>query len=85
MFMVVKTITITKEAYDALASDKKTDESFSELVLRTHRKKVDISRFIGAWADMSDEDAKRLHEHVENVRRNAGKTRMKEVMKHLSS
>ncbi|MBI2661154.1 antitoxin VapB family protein [Candidatus Woesearchaeota archaeon] len=81
--MAVKTITITKEAYDALASDKKTDESFSELVLRTHRKKNDIWKFVGAWSDMSDEDADKLHAHVEKIRANAGKARRKELMQHL--
>ena len=85
MFMTVKTITVTKEAYEALASNKNNGESFSQLILRTHKKKGDISRFIGAWADMSDENANRLHNHIENTRKKAGKVRMKEIMEHLSS
>ena len=55
--MAVKTITVTKEAYEALASDKRKDESFSEVILRTHNKKGSweaVSKFIGAWEHIPD-------------------------------
>lgn len=70
MFMVVKTITITKEAYEALASEKNKDESFSEVILRTHRKKgnvEDIMKFAGAWSDMSEETAENIKKHIEKI------------------
>jgi predicted CopG family antitoxin len=66
-FMAVKTITVTEEAYKALASDKKKDESFSQVILRTHKKKgnvEDIMKFAGAWADMSDEEADDLKRNI---------------------
>ena len=83
MFMTTKTITVTKEAYEALASDKNPEESFSQVLLRTHKKKGDISKFIGAWSDMSDETANKLHKHIKEVRGRAGKQRRNELMKHL--
>ena len=84
MFMVVKTITVTKDAYEKLASNKKEGESFSELINRNFTKKVDISKFIGAWNFLSEEEANNLHKHIEIVRKRAGKQRRKELMKHLT-
>ena len=82
--MVVKTITITKDAYEKLASSKKEGESFSELINRSFTKKRDISKFIGAWSFLSEEEANKLHEHIETVRKRAGKQRRVELMKHLT-
>lgn len=86
--MVVKTITVTEEAYKALAGDKNANESFSEVILRTHKKKgnvEDIMKFAGAWSDMSDEEANKLKKHIEDMRKRAGKQRRKELMKHFLS
>ena len=86
--MAVKTITITEEAYEALASDKKPTESFTEVILRTYKKKSTVealSKFIGAWSDMSDKTAEKLHRHVEEIRKRAGKQRRKELMRHLTA
>ena len=88
MFMVVKTITVTKKAYEALASEKKPNESCTEVILRTHKKKgnvEDIMEFAGAWSDMSEEEANKLHKHIQDMRKRAGKQRRKELMGHLSS
>lgn len=73
MFMATKTITITEDAYKALASDKKKDESFSEVILRTHKKKGDISRFIGAWKHIPDKEIKAMHKDIEDLRKSSGK------------
>ncbi len=86
MFMAVKTITITEDAYKALAGDKTKDESFSEVILRMHKRKgniEDIMRFAGAWSDMSDETAEKIKKHIETMRRRAGKQRRKELMRHF--
>jgi predicted CopG family antitoxin len=48
--MVVKTVTLTKEAYDALAAMKNAGESFSEVVTRLTGSKVPLSAIAGAWA-----------------------------------
>ncbi len=84
--MVVKTITITEDAYKALAGDKKEDESFSEVILRTHSKKGNVEsimKFAGAWSDMSNETAERIKKHIGAMRSRSGKIRRKELMKHL--
>ena len=75
--MVTKTITVTEEAYRALASDKKKDESFSEVILRTHKKKgnvEDIMEFVGAWSHIPNRIIDDMKEDIENMRkRSAGR------------
>ena len=77
MFMVVKTITITEEAYKALAGDKKKDESFSEVILRTHKKKgnvEDIMKFAGAWSHIPEKVIEGMKKDIEKMRmRSAGR------------
>jgi predicted CopG family antitoxin len=48
--MVVKTVTLTKDAYDALASLKNEGESFSEVVRRLTGSQILLSSFAGAWS-----------------------------------
>ncbi|MFQ6128061.1 MAG: antitoxin VapB family protein [Thermoplasmata archaeon] len=52
--MVTKTITVTEEAYKALAKEKKEGESFSELALRL-TKKGKIKDCFGTWMMTKDE------------------------------
>ena len=69
--MTVKTITITEEAYKALAGDKKNDESFSEVILRTHKKKgnwEDVRKFIGAWEHIPDKVIEDTKKDIEKMR-----------------
>ena len=74
MFMVTKTITVTEEAYKALAGDKKVDESFSEVILRTHKKKGNVEelmKFAGAWENMSDKEAEEILNNIEKLNKGA--------------
>jgi predicted CopG family antitoxin len=48
--MVVKTVTLTKEAYDSLSALKNEGESFSEVVRRLTGSQVMLSSFAGVWA-----------------------------------
>ena len=76
MFMVTKTITVTEEAYMALASDKKPDESFSEVILRTHKKKGSweaVSKFIGAWKHIPDEVIEDMKKDIERMNKRSSK------------
>ena len=82
MFMAVKTITVTKEAYEALASEKKPNESFTEVILRTHKKKgnvEDIMKFAGAWSEMSDEEADEIKKNIEKLNKGAWKSIARKV------
>jgi predicted CopG family antitoxin len=63
--MAVKTITITKEAYDALARAKEKHESFSDAILRITGRQS-LRRFIGA---LSKEEGDRLAKSVDESRR----------------
>ncbi len=45
----MKTVTLTKDAYDALAALKSEGESFSEVVRRLTGSQVLLSSFAGAW------------------------------------
>lgn len=82
MFMVTKTITVTEEAYNTLKSDKEKDESFSQLILRTHKKKGDISEFIGAWKHIPDKIIDRMQRDIEERRHIPG-IRREEVNRHF--
>ena len=76
MFMATKTITVTEEAYKALASDKKKDESFSEVILRTHKKKgnvEDIIKFVGAWSHIPDKVIDDMKKDIENMRKHSAR------------
>ena len=48
-FMVTKTITITKEAYELLKQKKKTGESFSEVIIKYFGEKRSILDLYGSW------------------------------------
>lgn len=60
--MSVKTVTLTKEAYDALASLKGEGESFSEVVRRLTGSHILLSAFAGAWTGAPERE-------IEGVRR----------------
>jgi len=47
--MSVRTVTLSKDAYDALASLKGEGESFSEVIRRLTGSRTMLSAFAGAW------------------------------------
>jgi predicted CopG family antitoxin len=53
--MATKTITVTEDAYEAMARRKREGESFSGLFLRLTGRGSNISDFLGAWK-MDDRD-----------------------------
>ena len=76
IFMTVKTITITEEAYEKLASNKKEGESFSELINRNFAKKGNIEsirKFIGAWSHIPDKVIEDMKKDVGNLRKGSAK------------
>lgn len=53
--MVTKTISIKKEAYDALKREKMDNESFTDTILRITKKSGKIADCFGTWK-MTDEE-----------------------------
>lgn len=60
---MVRTITVTDQAYAALAKRKKhRRDSFSKVILRLTERRGDPLRAAGGWKDMTDAEAKQLLE-----------------------
>ncbi|HLC58093.1 MAG TPA: antitoxin VapB family protein [Candidatus Nanoarchaeia archaeon] len=78
---MVKTITITEEAYNKLAWNKDKGESFSEMINRSFANKEDMSKLIGAWKEVNDTLIEEMKNGVERRRKTAGRERMKEVLR----
>jgi predicted CopG family antitoxin len=55
----VKTLTITEEAYELLAREKKGKESFSEVIKRLARERGELKDSFGAWT-MSEEEEEKM-------------------------
>jgi predicted CopG family antitoxin len=66
--MVIKSLTITEDAYDALKSLKHGDESFSEAILRVAKKKMSVEKFFGVWK-MSEKEAAELKREIKKTRK----------------
>ena len=63
--MVVKTITVTKEAYEALRSLKSKSESFSETILKIAKRKP-LDNFYGI---LNKEKGDKLEKAIYDVRK----------------
>ncbi len=77
--MVVKTITVTKDAYEALKALKAERESFSETILRVAKRRS-LREFAGV---LSPESADRLERAVKDIRKRhtkAHRRRMKDIV-----
>lgn len=80
--MVVKTITVTEDAYEALKSWKDAHESFSDVILRVTKKKP-LGSFFGV---LSKESANRLEAAIRELRKKrneAHNVRMQRITKAL--
>lgn len=53
--MAVKTVTLSADAYEALAALKRPGESFSDVVRRLTKKNRSLLEFAGAWKDVPAE------------------------------
>lgn len=57
---VARTITISEDAYDRLASLTEDDESFSEVIVRLSRDYPDVTRFSGAFPEIGEVEEEEL-------------------------
>ena len=79
--MVVKTITVTEEAYNSIARLKKTDESFSELFKRVGGVHSTAREIFGIMK-LSPEESLKFRKNVISIRKELGEgldRRMKDV------
>ena len=63
--MTVKTVTLSEDAYAALAASKREGESFSEVVRRLTQKSRSLVEFAGGWKDFNDEKVNRYFAFLE--------------------
>jgi predicted CopG family antitoxin len=71
---MAKTLRLSDEAYEALASLKRPDETFTDLVQRLvaeHQARKDIRRSAGSWP-MSREEERRLLKGIHAERDGSG-------------
>lgn len=71
--MVIKSLTITEDAYDALKTLKHGDESFSDVILRTASEKVGAAaKYFGALK-MPEEESKAWLGNIKESRKSLNK------------
>ena len=63
--MSVKTVTLSEDAYLALAARKQGRESFSEVVRRLARTERSLKEFVGGWEGVSTSKLARFEEWVD--------------------
>ena len=63
--MAVKTVTLSEDAYAALAAMKREGESFSDVVRRLTRSDRSLLEFAGDWKDVSPKAMKEYIEFLE--------------------
>ena len=72
--MVVKTITITEEAYRSLRARKAGDESFSDVILRLTRRRP-LRDFVGILSPESADAIRKAIDEDRALRRHVDATR----------
>ena len=78
--MVVKTITVTEDAYKALKSLKESGESFSKAILRIAKRKP-LSTFFGALSKKSGARLEKAVLDLRKKRNEAHRARIKRTIK----
>ena len=71
--MVTKNISIMEDVYKLLLMHKMKDESFSDLIRRSFKRRKDIMEFAGSWKDVSDEKIDEIKESINELRRKSTK------------
>lgn len=81
--MAVKTITVTEDAYRALAALKREGESFSDVIRRITRTSRSLLEFAGDWKDIPKA---RLREVEEWLKRSddLSKAKLRKIVAEMS-
>jgi len=62
--MVVKTITITEEAYKILKNMKGEGDSFSDTILKIGAKRVPLRNYFGSMPDLDIQEARKRFKNI---------------------
>ncbi|MBI3033263.1 antitoxin VapB family protein [Candidatus Woesearchaeota archaeon] len=66
--MVIKSLTITEDAYNALKTIKSVDESFSDVILRVSTNKIGAAAKFAGVFKMNDTEVKQWKQQIEKRR-----------------
>ena len=80
--MATKTITVTEDAYHALANHKKAGESFSELINRSFARKGDVWQFAGGWKHLPKKTIEGMKMDIERVNASSARQLRKKIKPH---
>ena len=67
------------DAYDLLVKNKHKGESFSSVIRRIADKKENIMKFAGAWKDMTDEEADKIKDTIQELREKSTRDLIKKL------
>ncbi len=81
--MAVKTITVSEDAYRALAALKRDGESFSDVIRRITRSSRSLLEFAGDWKEIPKS---RLHEYEQWLKRSdeLSRDKLKSIVREMS-
>ncbi len=80
--MSTKTITVTKDAYEALKNMKEDKESFTDTILRISKRKS-LSSFYGVLSKSSADKLERNIKEFRNIRNKSHSARLKNISTRL--
>ena len=67
--MATKTISIMNDVYELMRRQKRTTESFSQLIRRIFKTKHSVMDFAGAWRHVSERKVEELKATVRTLRK----------------
>ena len=82
---MVKTITVTEEAYNMLKRLKEKEESFSKEIIRITQNKSNLNKFFGILDEGSYEDLKNKTKEARKALSESLKRRTNAIPRHFSS
>ncbi len=66
---MVRTITVTDEAYEKLKRHKMEGESFTDVIKREFSKKGNIMDFAGAWSHLNAKEITEIKKTIKDLRK----------------